>query len=279
MDGVEDPIGDAPFDLLLAQPDLTALDAWLDTADDKQLRRAAAWHREHKVALHEFHPHEAWEIYRARAWAAPLLIASTAAPGEAVKMLAWNDWWSVHDDERELLRRALHRRSREWAAPFVPAAARVKLGRRREPYTAPFLFRTLDTLVCQHDLPVPDGDAFLNGWARAVSARDRYLPVLLGPLLRSSHLRHRPDLPAAIDAAAAAGEITRAAAVGAALEALVAPLQPSAQRVLAGVLASLALTPEELAGRLPLSRDRSPLPTARSPRCCFARGVVGDGCR
>ena len=252
MADVEDPTGDPPFDSLVDQPDLNALDAWLDAADDARLRRAAAWHREHKAALRELQSGEEWEINRARVWASTLLVASTAAAGEAVNGLEWNDWWFVRDDERELLSRALLRRSREWAVAFVPGAARVKLGRRRETSTAPFLFAMLDMLVRHHDLPVPDGNAFLDGWARVGSRADRYLPVLLGPLLRSSHLRHRPDLPAVIEASMAAGEITRAAAVAAALEALAAVLQPSAQRVLADVLITLALTPDELAGRLPL---------------------------
>jgi hypothetical protein len=252
VEGAEDPVGDAPFDSLLSRPDLDALDAWLDAAGDAQLRRANAWHREHKAALLEFEPDDAADIRRARTWTSTLLVASTAAPGEAVKQLDWNDWWFVHDDERALLRRALLRRPREWAAAFVPSAAKVKLGRRREPSTAAFLFLMLDPLVRHHELPLPDGDAFLNGWARLGSRPDGYLPHLLGPVLSSSHLRHRPDLPAVIAASVAAGEIARAAVVAAALEALVAPLQPSAQRVLADVLVTLALTPAELAGRLPL---------------------------
>lgn len=249
---VEDPIGDPPFDTLLDQPDLNALDEWLDAADEAQLRRAAAWHREHKAVLREWQSGKGYEINRAREWASTLLVASTAPAGEAVKELKWNDWWFVREDKRELLHRALLRRSREWAAAFVPRAAGVELGRRREASTARFLFTILDMLVRQHDLPVPDGDAFINGWARVGSRADRYLPVLLGPLLRSSHLRHRPDLPAVIEAHMAAGEIARAVAVAGALEALVAPLRPTAQRVLADVLITLALTPDELAGRLPL---------------------------
>ena len=252
---VEDLIGDPPFDSLVDKPDLNALDAWLEAADDAQLRRAAAWHRKHKAALRELQSGEQWENNRARVWAATLLVASTAAPGEAVTGLRWNEWWFVRGDERELLSRALLRRSREWAAAFVPRAARVKLGRRLEPSTAPFLFEMLDMLVRHHDLPVPEGDAFLNGWARVGSRADWYLPVLLGPLLRSSHLRHRPDLPAVIEASIAAGEITRASVVAAALEALATIVQPSAQRVLADVLTTSALTPDELAGRLPLLKS------------------------
>ena len=248
-------MGDELFDSLLVRPDLTALDAWLAAADDAHLRRAAAWQRSHKVALSEFRPSEAGEVSRTRTWAATLLIASCASPHEAAKTLPWNDWWFVRDDERELLVRALHRRPRAWAEAFVPAAAEVKLGRRSESATAPFLFLLLDALIRRHELPVPDGDAFLNGWARADPAEDRYLPVLLPALLRRSHLRHRPSLPAALESKIASGEIARTDVAVAVLEALVAPLRPSAQRVLADVLSRLALTSEELAGRLPLLQN------------------------
>lgn len=107
-------------------------------------------------------------------------------------------------------------------------------------------------LIRRHDLPVPDSDAFLDGWARADPPDDPYLRSLLPALLRSSHLRHRPGLPAALEAKTAYGEIARAEVVAAALEALVAPLAPSAERVLAELLVRLALTSNELAGRLPL---------------------------
>ena len=251
MADAKDHIDDELLDSLVDQPDLGALDAWLEAADEAQLRRAAAWHREHKAALRKYRTGDGRKN-QARNWVSTLLLASSAAPGQAVNELPWNDWWFVPDHEREILRRALLRRSREWAAAFVPKASRVSLARRRDPSTSRFLFAMLDTLVRHHDLPVPDGGAFLGGWARAGSEADRYLPVLLGPLLRSSHLRHSPDLPAMIEASIAADEITRATAVSTALHALSALIQPSAQRVLADVLVTLDLTPDELAGRLPL---------------------------
>lgn len=131
MADIGDPVGVDFLDSLLERPDLTALDAWLVAADDAQLRRAAAWQRSNKASLSEFRPSEAWEVNGARTWSATLVVASCASPSEAAKTLPWNDWWFVHDDEREFLVRALHRRPRAWAEAFVPAAARANLGRRR----------------------------------------------------------------------------------------------------------------------------------------------------
>lgn len=248
VEAVEDPI----FDSLVELPDLVALDAWLAAADEKQLRSTAAWLLAHKAALREHPPGDAFDLYRMRMWVEAVIVAATAAPAEAAATLVWDKWWSTRDDELEFLHRALSRRPRPWAAAFVPAAARIKVGRGEEGATTCLVFLLVDSLVRQHDLPVPDGDAFLHGWARHGSQAARYLPELLAPLLSSSHLRHRPDFPATIDNGLAAGDITRAGAVAAALEGLAVPIRPTAQRVLADILVGLVLTPEELAGRLPL---------------------------
>ncbi|MGY6500685.1 MAG: hypothetical protein ACXIVQ_07345 [Acidimicrobiales bacterium] len=243
---------EAFLDSLADRPDLGALDAWLEAADEAQLRRAVAWQRADKTRL-DYRSDEPWATNRARRWTSTLLVVSTAAPAAAVKGLDWNDLWYVGDDERELLRRAVLRRPRDWAEAFVAASARVKLVRRRETMTATFLFEMLDVLVRHHDLPVPDGDSFLNGWARVGSPpHDPYLPHLIGPLLSSSHLRHRPDLWSTIEASLASGEITREAAIEGALDGLTTARPATAQRVLADVLDKLALGPEEITGRLPL---------------------------
>ena len=239
---------------LLQHPDLDALDSWLQSSDPEQLRAASAWERSSPSFGTASDP-EPWEHYRERVWTRTVLVAAGAPPGEAARRIPWNDFWYVRDRERAHLLGALQRRPKSWADAFVPAASQVKLRRRREVDTAPFLFSILDVLINRHRLQVPDGDAFLQGWARAEPDDDPYLLDLFPALLRSSHLRHRPGFPAALETAMAAGEISRDAVVGAVLEALVASPRPTAQRVLADVITCLNLTPEELAGRLPLLQN------------------------
>jgi hypothetical protein len=252
--GGERPAGVELFDSFVERPDLDELDAWLAAADEEQGRWARTWLRTHHVALREVRPGEAEEVRRARRWASTLIVASCAPPGEAAKQLEWNDFWILRlHGTRERVGRALCRRPRGWAEAFVPRAAEVRLARLHEPETAPVLFRLLDELIRQHGLPLPDGDAFLHGWAR--TRDDRYLADLLPALFRSSHLRHRPGIAATLEAKIATGEIARSDVVAAALEGLVVHLRPSAQKVLAEVLVWLELTPEELAGKLPLLQN------------------------
>lgn len=236
---------------LIRRPDFDALGAWIESTDPEQLRAAAAWERSNPTfgTASDLEP---WESYRAKLWVRTVLVAAGAPPGEAVRRLPWNDFWFVRESERALLGRALQRRPKVWAGAFVPAAAQVKLGRRRETDTAPFLFSVLDPLIRTHGLQVPEGDAFLNGWARTELDDDPYLVSLFPSLLRSSHLRHRPALPAALETAMTTGEISRVDVVGAVLEALVNLPRPTAQRVLADVINWLDLRPSELRGRFPL---------------------------
>jgi hypothetical protein len=236
---------------LIRRPDFDVLEAWVRSTDPEQLRAAAAWERSNPSFGVESDS-EPWESRRAKLWVRRVLIAAGAPPGEAVRRLPWNDFWFVRESEGALLRLVVQQRTLDWANAFIPAAAQVKLGRRREPDTAPFLYSVLDPLIRAHGLQVPEGDAFLNGWARTELDDDPYLVPLYPALLRSSHLRHRPALPAALETAMAAEEIGRVDVVAAVLEALVSPPRPAAQRVLADVISCLDLQPNELRGRFPL---------------------------
>lgn len=239
---------------LIRRPDFDALEAWIKSTDLEQLRAAAAWERSNP-SFGTGSDSEPWESRRARDWVRRVIVAAGAPPSEAARRLPWNDFWFVREDERTLLRRAVQRRPKAWATAFVPAAAQVNLGRRRESDTATFVFFLLDPLIRTHGLEVPDGDAFLHGWARTDPKDDPYLVTLLPALLQSSHLRHRPALPAALERAMAAGEISRGDVVGAVLDALVASPRPTAQRVLADVINWLGPSPDELSGRFPLLQN------------------------
>ena len=265
---LKSPVTDL-LDPLVNEPALDALEAWLLAAPGDDLAAASAWAKQRAATdvFIEYRPDEPDRMRWDRAWIGPLIQAAALPPVEAVKRLPFRRWPHVPlgGTQFDRIVRVLRSRPRAWAEHFVPGAAEVRTD-------SPFaLFYMLDVLIRDHGLPVPEGDGFLEGWARrgpntyqwsgigervptvpeADLADPLYTPALFGALLRSPHLRHRPGLAISLAELERAG-LTRARVLGLVFEALTTPSSAASQRALAKFWNGLAPTDAELADRLPL---------------------------
>lgn len=162
-------------------------------------------------------------------------------------------------------------------------AARVRIAHRYGQQTAAFLYRLLDGLIDRYDLPVPEGDAFLLGWA--IAGGDRHRAQLLPALFRSSHLRHRPrigaELAAAVDDGAVSAHLAWEQLVDPAALARATGLAPADVDAGLARLAAAGRVGFDLAERswfhreLPVDTDEVLL--RRNPRLAAARRLVEAG--
>ena len=268
-------LSDAALERFVADADVDGLVECLLAVTPQELAVARTWYRANRKRVGDYYNSVEWN--RAHPWGDPankiahgvdpVLAAALAGPVSAAK---WIDWgWMHYYDDLPQCRRFVDvaiARGRDWCAEFAPAAAAVRLPQRNESVGAPAIYRCVREMVVTHGLPVPDGPTFARGWAATLNwdvavddivadaVRNPTFPDVFHHALAAGTLGLQRMVGAAPQAAAALvarGVVDRARLVAQVVELLPAALPAGTQRVLAGLIGSLAMTPAELPTQWP----------------------------
>jgi hypothetical protein len=267
--------GTSELEALIGRADLAGLHAWMRSADDTELAAARAWYvkgRRQTQLLYAWRPGDhaprvPVDDWSTLWWIRALLAVGLAGPASAATWVPWTDLWERRTSEHaELVIDVACSRGEQWCREFVPRAAAVRMGERDLQLHAANMFRVLAAIIGTYSLPAPPGASFAVGWAQEYRAwpvtnpasrmvDDPLLPDVFLHLLASGFA---VKLHCADDVAielVRLGRLGRDRLVTQSIELLTTPQRVSTQRIIAKILAGLAITPDDLPGGLPLLQN------------------------
>jgi hypothetical protein len=259
---------------LIRRADFAGVYTWLGAADEAEVRAARAWYVKGRRETDRLY---SWKgTYREQLsadvrsnveWIRAVLAVGLAGPASAARWVPWTSLWDHHSTEHfEFVVDVARARGEQWCREFVPPAAAVRMGERDLQLYSLTLFRLVAPLIRAYAVPVPAGASFAVGWAHQYGgwpasngvprpADDPLLPDVFHHLLASGFVvKLRCAAEAATDLVYG-GRLDRDRLVAQCIEMLTSLQRVSTQRVIAKILAELAVTRDELAGGLPLLQN------------------------
>ena len=203
---------------------------------------------------------EDMQRYGSAPWMHVMCLVSVCPPTEAARSVRWGDIWDhMTPVARELTAVLLAERPRAWAETFVTATARTRLSAGEGRRAGGCLAWLVERGLADHDLPCPDGMAFLeyhlrDEWRAPVDAarlrRDRLMPALLYLMIERGCASNATALHQAVPELVEDRTVDRSRLISACLQSLTVETRASSQRIVAKVLTALDLQPEEIPGGL-----------------------------
>lgn len=202
----------------------------------------------------------AWALIGSGVWMRIMCLVAVCSPAEAARAIRWGDVWAhMQPYAREHAAVLLADQTHEWAQTFLTTTAGVRLSTRDADVggwsLAWFVFRGLE----DHDLPCPDGRAFLQHCGqyshRDPGDADRFLANRLNPDLvylkiAAGFAAHYSGLHEAVTELVGARLLDRKRLIEVCLQTLITRTSVSSQRAVAKILTALDLRPAEIPGGL-----------------------------
>ena len=191
-------------------------------------------------------------------WCQVMCAIAVCSPVEAVRTIGWRDLRS--NAQAELLAtRWLEEKPREWAEPFVDAAAAVRMPASESWHGGVSLARLVARGVIHHGLPCPTGETFLRSylvdeWNRPADVErlraEPLMPDVIYRMISVGVIANLSQLADAVPALVEEGRLDRARLVDGCLGSLTVDQRVRSQRVVAKVLSALDLRAGDVPGGL-----------------------------
>lgn len=251
----------------------------LDQLDQEQRKAARAWFERSRAWFDGFRERSyrsgGLEVWREAPWLEGLCALALLPPAAAARRVPWQEMSPDGEETatRRLFAERLGDHDRPWVSTFVEIAGSTRLGAGpRRAGAGSALSSALRAAVVRHALPCPTGATFLQSWqaghrvtrptprstwptkddARTALADalvgDPLMPEILDLYLGSGHAGDEPHLPEVLADLVASGVTERTRVLQAILDALTHPPRVGTQRVLAGCLAALEVSADDVPG-------------------------------
>lgn len=242
--------------------DASGLGAVLGTMDAEERAAARAWvlkSRHFFRDLWQVEHRAAQELHGTLPWMRVMCLISLCPPVEAARAIRWEDLWThMTPVACDLAFEMLIAKPLSWAQLFLETVSATRLSKSELNRNAGALERFVDGGLAAHDLPCPDGLAFLQShlvgdatWRPFTADQirhDRLVPDIVYLKIRRGLAAQLSSLEDLLGELVDDGTLDRAELVRSCLESLTFETRPGSQRAVVRFMSVLDVKVEEVPG-------------------------------